>query len=125
MLCSRWHSSSLFVKSIVIVSARKIKLKNTNLITSLRQRDFHNSSSTNAANRFGSNSSGSIFADKFKKMSVPSTVEDLTQICIELRRVVNSAKDEAEKEKIVLKHVKTYAETGLKVNDFAKGTRDL
>lgn len=54
-------------------------------------------------------------------MNVQSTVEDLTQICIELRRVVNAAKNDDEKEKIVLKHIKTYADTGIRVSDFAKG----
>jgi len=56
------------------------------------------------------------------KMSVKSIIEDLTQICIELRRVVSAARDEKEKEEIVLKHVKAYADTGLQVSDFAKGT---
>jgi hypothetical protein len=54
-------------------------------------------------------------------MSIQNVVEDLTQICIELRSVVESTEDESEKERIVLKHIKAYAESGLRINDFAKG----
>lgn len=54
-------------------------------------------------------------------MSVKSVVDDLTQTCIELRRVVDSAKTESGKEDIVLKHIKAFSETGLRVNDFSKG----
>ena len=92
------------------------------------RRDFHKSfvaHSTSDRRRQGGDFRGAedrgSFAERLKKMSVQSTVEDLTQICIELRRVVSSVKEESEKEKIVLKHIKAYAEAGVQVNDFAKG----
>uniref|UniRef100_A0A0C9PYX8 Nhlrc2_1 protein n=2 Tax=Fopius arisanus TaxID=64838 RepID=A0A0C9PYX8_9HYME len=55
-----------------------------------------------------------------KAMSVQDTVEILTQECIELKRAL-AASDDREKEKIVLKHIISRANTDLRVNDFQKG----
>ncbi|XP_014203880.1 NHL repeat-containing protein 2 [Copidosoma floridanum] len=78
---------------------------------SLRGAADNNKYNKSGGRRFFNNEHGSTM----------SIVEDLTQICIELRRVVSAAKDDQEKEDIVLKHVRAYADTGIQVNDFAKG----
>ncbi|XP_015116250.1 NHL repeat-containing protein 2 [Diachasma alloeum] len=56
-----------------------------------------------------------------KAMSVQDTVEILTQECIELRRILAATSDDREKEKIVLKHIISRANSDLHVNDFQKG----
>lgn len=55
-------------------------------------------------------------------MSVQGTIEELTEVCINLRRSVESVDDEKEKEMIVLKHIKEFTNTGLQINDFQKGS---
>ncbi|XP_058804841.1 NHL repeat-containing protein 2 [Phymastichus coffea] len=98
-----------------------------NIVTLPKTRYMHEYLATPSRRRFHTNNNGSsdnlkdLFNNSLKNMSVQSTVEDLTQICIELKRVVDAAKDDDEKEKIVLKHIKSYADTGLRVSDFAKG----
>ncbi|XP_015597556.1 NHL repeat-containing protein 2 [Cephus cinctus] len=56
-----------------------------------------------------------------KKMSVQNTVQNLTQACIEIRQTLDSVKDQQEREKIILKHIKAYADSNLSINDFQKG----
>ena len=56
-----------------------------------------------------------------KIMSVQETIEELKEVCIDLRRSVESVDDPKGKEKIVLKHIKEFSDTGLQVNDFQKG----
>ncbi|XP_011498038.1 PREDICTED: NHL repeat-containing protein 2 [Ceratosolen solmsi marchali] len=115
MPCSSINSVIL-IRNLAFVSA--FKVKNLSLATSLR-RNLHKSPKTyyfhDPIDGFKNS------CTKFMKMSVQSTVEDLTQICIELRSVVESTEDESEKEQIVLKHIKAYAESGLRVNDFERG----
>ena len=77
-------------------------------------RNFFSWSSLNDKN-------GTKIGNSIRKMSIPSTIDDLTEVCMELRRVVKAKTDEKDKEAAVLKHIKTYADTGLKINDFAKG----
>lgn len=67
--------------------------------------------------------SSEYLAERIRKMSIQSTVDQLTDVCFDLRRRVNSLKTESEKESVVLKHIKSYENTGLKVNDFSKGKR--
>lgn len=55
-----------------------------------------------------------------KKMSVQDTIEELTEICMNLRHNIRSV-DQKEKENIVLKHIKEFADTGLRICDFQKG----
>lgn len=56
-----------------------------------------------------------------KKMSVQESIETLTQECIKLRKILNSTSDQKDKEKVVLKHIKEWAESDVSVNDFQKG----
>lgn len=99
---------------------------NLNLTTPPPRRDFHKSSASQFGDR-GNLASHYFehlrrFADRSSKnMNVQSVVEDLTQTCVVLRTVLRSSKDEKEKEEIVLKHIKAYADSGVQVNDFAKG----
>ncbi|XP_043467526.1 NHL repeat-containing protein 2 [Leptopilina heterotoma] len=55
-----------------------------------------------------------------KKMSVQDTIEDLTEICMNLRHNIKSL-DQKEKENIVLKHIKEFADTDIRICDFQKG----
>lgn len=55
-----------------------------------------------------------------KKMSVQDTIEELTEICIDLRHNIGSV-DQKEKERIVLKHINKFADTGIRICDFQKG----
>ncbi|XP_043265998.1 NHL repeat-containing protein 2 isoform X1 [Colletes gigas] len=54
-------------------------------------------------------------------MSVRDTVGELTQICLEIRRSLKSSHDRKEQEKLILKHIKTFAGKGLRVADFKTG----
>ena len=56
-----------------------------------------------------------------KKMSVQDTIEELTEVCMNLRRSLEAIDDQKEKERTVLKHLKEFEETGIQVNDFQKG----
>ncbi|XP_034937699.1 NHL repeat-containing protein 2 [Chelonus insularis] len=56
-----------------------------------------------------------------KKMSVQDKVEILTQECLQLRRELDATRDSKEKEKLVLKHIKEWANAENCVNDFQKG----
>lgn len=113
--------NGVFLRKLALISIRRINLSRDlqRLTTSPPQRDFHKSST----NHFGAGDPlyPFTFANRLKKMNVKSVIDDLTQTCIELRRVVDSAKTETDKEDIVLKHIKAFSETGLKVNDFSKG----
>lgn len=55
--------------------------------------------------------------------TVPELVDELTDTCYRLRGVIRSSKDDAEKEKVVLKHLReTASQHGdLRVNDWQKG----
>lgn len=55
-----------------------------------------------------------------KKMSVQDSIEELTEICMNLRHTIRSV-DQKEKETIVLKHIKEFADTGIRICDFQKG----
>ncbi|KAF7995026.1 hypothetical protein HCN44_004498 [Aphidius gifuensis] len=56
-----------------------------------------------------------------KKMNLQETIETLTQECIKFRKTLNSISEEKEKEKIVLKHIKKWADSDNCVNNFQKG----
>lgn len=55
--------------------------------------------------------------------TVPELVDELTDTCYRLRGVLRSSKDDAEKEKVVLKHLRETSQhnNDLKVNDWQKG----
>lgn len=54
-------------------------------------------------------------------MSVRDTMGELTQICIEIRHSLESSLDRKEQEKLVLKHIKTFAGKELRITDFKTG----
>lgn len=55
------------------------------------------------------------------KMNMQETVEELTQICIQMRGHLNKFSAQADKEAVVLKHIKRFEDTGTKVYDFPQG----
>lgn len=54
-------------------------------------------------------------------MEVRNTVEELTQICMEIRCNLQSKLSQKEKEKLILGHIKTFANRKHRINDFQKG----
>ncbi|XP_043682970.1 NHL repeat-containing protein 2 [Vespula pensylvanica] len=56
-----------------------------------------------------------------KKMSVSDTVKILTDACEQIRHDLQIIIDQTEKQKLVLRHIKTFANTDACVKDFPKG----
>ncbi|XP_015179350.1 PREDICTED: NHL repeat-containing protein 2 isoform X1 [Polistes dominula] len=56
-----------------------------------------------------------------KKMSVSDTVRILTDACEQFRHDFQTITDQTEKQKLVLRHIKTFANTEACVKDFQKG----
>uniref|UniRef100_A0ABD2W380 Thioredoxin domain-containing protein n=1 Tax=Trichogramma kaykai TaxID=54128 RepID=A0ABD2W380_9HYME len=112
--------SSLFTK--VPRASRNIQI-NGNLQSLNCQQKVHWSSRPplDATKTVNVNNTSQNQVRNYWKMSVQSTIDDLTQVCIDLRQSVKKASSQEQKEAIALKHIKTYAGTGLKINDFAKG----
>ena len=56
-----------------------------------------------------------------QNMNLRDTVEELTEICIGIRRNLDSSADRKEQEKLILKHIKTFAEKDSRITDFQAG----
>lgn len=56
-----------------------------------------------------------------KKMSVSDTVKLLMDACEQIRHDLQIIIDQTEKQKLVLRHIKTFANTDAYVKDFPKG----
>lgn len=54
-------------------------------------------------------------------MSVRDTVQELTQISIELRRNLESSPDKTEKEELILRHIKVFSNKASRIADFQTG----
>ncbi|KAI4488477.1 hypothetical protein M0802_011583 [Mischocyttarus mexicanus] len=54
-------------------------------------------------------------------MSVSDTVKVLTDACEQFRHELQTIIDQTEKQKLVLRHIKTFANTEACVKDFQKG----
>lgn len=55
-------------------------------------------------------------------MNIRDTVEGLTEICMGIRRNLESL-DRNEQEKLILRHIKTFADKDLRITDFQTGYR--
>lgn len=55
------------------------------------------------------------------KMNAQEVVEELTQVCIQMRSHLDDFAERKDKEKLILKHVKRYENTGAEIQDFPKG----
>lgn len=56
-----------------------------------------------------------------KKMNAQEVVEELTQICIQMRVHLDDLTERSEKETLILKHIKRYENSGAEAHDFPKG----
>lgn len=57
-----------------------------------------------------------------KKMNAQEVVEELTQVCIQMRsHLVDDFTERKDKEALILKHIKRYENSGAEIQDFAKG----
>lgn len=57
-----------------------------------------------------------------KKMNAQEVVEELTQVCIQMRFHLDDLTERREKETLVLKHIKRFENSGSETHDFPKGT---
>lgn len=55
-------------------------------------------------------------------MNVQKIVEELTQVCIQMRSHLNNLTEPKEKETLILEHVKRFENNGMEAPDFPKGT---
>lgn len=55
-------------------------------------------------------------------MNAQEIVEELTQVCIQMRFHLNDLTERREKETLILKHIKRFENSGAKIRDFSKGT---
>lgn len=60
-----------------------------------------------------------------KKMSISDTVRVLTDACEQFRHDLQIITDQTEKQKLVLRHIKTFANTEACIKDFQKGLNTL
>lgn len=65
----------------------------------------------------------SLFHSSIVVMNSREVIEQLSQLTHQLRRDVESTKSAAEKERLVLKHIKTLAAENNCINDFQKGKK--
>lgn len=55
-----------------------------------------------------------------EKMNAPEVVEELTQVCIQMRSHLNDLTERKDKETLILKHIKRFENTGVEIQDFPK-----
>lgn len=60
-----------------------------------------------------------------QKMNAQEIVEELTQVCIQMRLHLDDLTERGEKETLILKHIKRFENSGAKIHDFSKGTDSL
>lgn len=56
-----------------------------------------------------------------KKMNAQEVVEELTQVCIQMRSQLDDLTKQKDKEALILNHIKRYENSGVEIQDFAKG----
>lgn len=56
-----------------------------------------------------------------KKMNMQELVEELTQICIQMRPRLNHCIEQKDKETLILRHIKEFENNGKKIHDFQRG----
>ncbi|XP_012283238.1 NHL repeat-containing protein 2 [Orussus abietinus] len=71
--------------------------------------------------KFATRSAIVMCGQENKKMSVQATVEELTHVCMENRRLLQVLANGKLKQELALEHIKKYADIGITVNDFQKG----
>lgn len=54
-------------------------------------------------------------------MNVQDTVEELTQVCIEIRENLESLVDKKERKNLILNHIEEFTKRGSRITDFQKG----
>jgi len=54
------------------------------------------------------------------KMDTEKIIEELTQVCIEMRSRLNKC-EQKDKEALIIKHIKQFENVGAKIHDFPKG----
>jgi len=55
------------------------------------------------------------------KMDTEKIIEELTQICIEMRSRLNKYTERKDKEALIIKHIKQFENVEAKIHDFPKG----
>lgn len=55
------------------------------------------------------------------KMNTEEMIEELTQVCIEMRSHLEKCVEQKDKEALVINHIKQFENVGAKVHDFQKG----
>lgn len=56
-----------------------------------------------------------------KKMNAQEVVEELTQVCIQMRSHLDDFEERKDKETLILKHIKRFENAGAEIQDFPKG----
>lgn len=56
-----------------------------------------------------------------EKMNAQEVVEELTQVCIQMRSHLDDLTERKDKETLILKHIKRFENTGAEIQDFPKG----
>lgn len=56
-----------------------------------------------------------------KKMNAQEVVEELTQVCIQMRSHLDDFAEQKDKKTLILKHIKRFENTGAEIQDFPKG----
>jgi len=54
-------------------------------------------------------------------MNTKNIIEELTQICIEMRSLLDKCAEEKDKEALIIKHIKQFENDKAKVHDFPEG----
>lgn len=55
-----------------------------------------------------------------EKMNAQEVVEELTQVCIQMRSHLDDLTERKDKETLILKHIKRFENTGVEIQDFPK-----
>jgi len=53
-----------------------------------------------------------------EKMNAQEVVEELTQVCIQMRSHLDDLTERKDKETLILKHIKRFENTGVEIQDF-------
>ncbi|XP_072766908.1 NHL repeat-containing protein 2 [Anoplolepis gracilipes] len=56
-----------------------------------------------------------------EKMNAQDVIEELTQVCIQMRSHLDDFVERKDKEKLILKHINRFEKTGAEIQDFPKG----